>query len=720
MFELNIALKYLLPKKHALSKTIISLVSVLIISLVVWLVLVFLSVTSGIEKNWLKKLTTLNAPLRLVPTNAYYSSYYYLIDSISSNSNYSYKSIREKSRSSKTNPYNPNQDMEIPAFWPNPFYTKDKKELDIIKETYQILEKQKTQEKTLTYEDFEMAGALMRITLDRPFTASDIRKVSYLSQMSYLLSLNQENPHLSQLLLTPSKEDFNNLLRQISKSSEKSDSLPGNNESTLAAKDSTNNSQIELPLKNNSFNSKNKLLETFFNNLKLEKVATTEKFTFPLLLFPKTPTFHLDASALLSADGTIKKLFLPIQKPKVTSSKNSLLASGTFKYEKKGFVFIPFKNSAFNLSGKDSFPVDENTIITSDDKFIFNARIDKKTISQQNLQDIKLHVNGLIQDQIIKGETCFSGLEIQQAQLKENPFGFNFYVQNNAVYSPTKHFDAYPALLPKPLKDNGSRLGDLGYLAFASQTPSAVQEMRLPIYVAGFYDPGILPIGGRCIIVPEEVIRTISGSNMILENQPNNGIFVWFDDLRKTTTVKTELENQLQAHNLSKYWQVQSYKDYEFSKDLMQQFQSDRLLLTLIALIIIVVACSNIISLLMLLINDKKKEIAILQSMGASKKSIALIFGFCGFTLGLLSAFLGTLAALFTLRHLDVLVNFLSFIQGHSAFNAAFFGDKLPNILSWDAFLFVAITTPIIALVAGLIPAIKACKLHPSSILRGD
>ena len=129
-------------------------------------------------------------------------------------------------------------------------------------------------------------------------------------------------------------------------------------------------------------------------------------------------------------------------------------------------------------------------------------------------------------------------------------------------------------------------------------------------------------------------------------------------------------------------------------------------------------ACSNIISMLVLLVNDKKKEIAILRSMGASSKSIALIFGFCGFFMGLVSSFLGIFISIVTLKNLDSVIRILSAIQGHSFFNAAFFGSKMPNEISVNALIFVLILTPILAVVAGLIPAIKASKIHPSSILR--
>src|SRR3989304_8262728 len=102
MFELKIALKYLLLNKKRVSSSIITWISIFVISIVVWLILVFLSVTNGIEKNWISKLTSLNAPTRITPTSDYYSSYYYLADTISSNSDYSTKTIKEKYLSEKS------------------------------------------------------------------------------------------------------------------------------------------------------------------------------------------------------------------------------------------------------------------------------------------------------------------------------------------------------------------------------------------------------------------------------------------------------------------------------------------------------------------------------------------------------------------------------------------------------------------------------------------
>ena len=117
-FVLSVASKYLLPKRRQLSVSIISLISVLVISLVVWLTIVFMSVTDGVRQNWLKQLITLNAPVQMTPTDAYYSSYFYKIDSVSSSSDYSTRTIGEKLVASLSDPYDPNYDMELPVNFP--------------------------------------------------------------------------------------------------------------------------------------------------------------------------------------------------------------------------------------------------------------------------------------------------------------------------------------------------------------------------------------------------------------------------------------------------------------------------------------------------------------------------------------------------------------------------------------------------------------------------
>ena len=104
--------------------------------------------------------------------------------------------------------------------------------------------------------------------------------------------------------------------------------------------------------------------------------------------------------------------------------------------------------------------------------------------------------------------------------------------------------------------------------------------------------------------------------------------------------------------------------------------------------------------------------------MGATSQSIALIFGLSGAIIGILGSAIGIIAAVVTLYHLDTLVSLLSALQGHEMFSSNLYGKVLPSELSLEALTFVCGATVCISLLAGIVPAIKACLLRPSQILR--
>jgi lipoprotein-releasing system permease protein len=106
--------------------------------------------------------------------------------------------------------------------------------------------------------------------------------------------------------------------------------------------------------------------------------------------------------------------------------------------------------------------------------------------------------------------------------------------------------------------------------------------------------------------------------------------------------------------------------------------------------------------------------------MGAKRSSIVAIFALCGMVTGVLSCLIGGALALFTLQHLETLVSLLSALQGRAALNPIFFGPQLTGELSPEATLFVVIATPLLSILAALIPALKASRIRPSTALRSE
>jgi lipoprotein-releasing system permease protein len=123
---------------------------------------------------------------------------------------------------------------------------------------------------------------------------------------------------------------------------------------------------------------------------------------------------------------------------------------------------------------------------------------------------------------------------------------------------------------------------------------------------------------------------------------------------------------------------------------------------------------------LIILVNDKKLEIGILRSMGASSLSIACIFGTCGIVMGAVGSLIGIAMATITLHNIQPLVDFIGRIQGYEMFNPVFYGETLPSEISMEALSFVVLATAAISLLAGVIPAIKACLIKPAAILKAE
>lgn len=531
-FELSIALKYLVPRLRQLSVSIISLISVLVITLVVWLVVVFLSVTHGIEKKWLNELVALNAPLRMTPTEAYYNSYYYLIDNYSEKSGFSTKTLQEKLSSETAENYDPTSDLELPPSMPRPDKQEDGTLKNIAKEAFEAIDTLHSFGK-IRAQEYEVTFGNLKLDLVRKVAPYDEFSKSFLTQVAYVTAFDTQNERLQKLLLLPTNKDTENIkgsLERIEKS--------------------VSSDQAEFTQK----------IDTLFDNIK---------------------THHIDS-------------------------------------------------------------------IPSHDKM---------------------------------GEGI---------------------------------------LISKSFQKNGVLIGDRGTISYYAPSMGSMQEMYAPIYVAGFYDPGLMPVGNRMILAPHSLLSQLRSHFLIPDTMLGNGFNIWLDDLESADQAKEVLKNELEKRGLSSYFKVESFSDYEFSKPLLEQLKSDKNLFTLIAVIILIVACSNIISMLILLVNDKKKEIGILQSLGLSSFRIGTIFGLCGFLTGLMSSALGIVAASVTLHNLQHLVNFLSFMQGHEAFQAAFFGSTLPNEVSGGALAFVLVATTTISLLAGLVPAIKAAKIRPSETLRKE
>lgn len=706
MYEFSIAAKYLMPRWRQLSVSIISTISLLVIAAVVWLIVVFFSVSNGLTNSWIDKLIALTAPIRITPTQEYTTSYYHLVDSISANSDYSLKSINEKFLTEHSDPYDPYSDTEVPHFWP----MADRLHNGSLKDPVKLAFLAINEIHGASAVDYEMTVASLQLHLSGKKRVSKKAIPSTdLSQTSYVGSLDPHNSKLLQALATFTPQDLNNLLKNLGHDG--AEYMDGNLE----------------PIQKASLSDLRSRLESFFNNATIQQLSPSPLgWQIPLNFLPRQAEWTVVATN--GKDGSLSRIWLPNSPKSAPALLQKILSRGEQAHIAK-LSLSPKGNFLNQSTSVAQRPISHLLPIMIDDSVIIDAEVDKSSISSAtDVSKVAFKMQFLVQGKLLSGISSLGSLHIEKATTNKSPSEITPPLWTHAkphlslaeISLPTIDGIGDGILLPKSFREGGAHLGDIGALSYYGLTASTVQELQIPVYIAGFYDPGIIPIGGKYIIANREIASLIRSSQSRDEANTGNGINVRFDDYSRADSIKKELQEKFETAGISPYWKIETFREYEFTKDIIQQLQSEKRLFTLLATVIIIVACSNIISMLIILVNDKKVEIGILRSMGASSFSIAAVFGICGITMGTIGSIIGTIAAVATLKNIQYLVDFIGRVQGYEMFNPVFYGETLPTDLSLEALVFVIIATSLISFVAGVVPAVKASMLKPSAILKSE
>lgn len=159
----------------------------------------------------------------------------------------------------------------------------------------------------------------------------------------------------------------------------------------------------------------------------------------------------------------------------------------------------------------------------------------------------------------------------------------------------------------------------------------------------------------------------------------------------------------------------------EKQKDFFDTMKLERKVMYIILSLIVAVAAFNLLASLMMLVKEKYKQIAILQTIGASKKQILLIFLLQGVFIGIFGIALGISLGITLATYAPVIVDWLSSYFGHNLINQnVYLVDSLPvEIHNIDLFN-IGVITLILSIIATIYPAISAAKVAPSEALKYD
>lgn len=142
-------------------------------------------------------------------------------------------------------------------------------------------------------------------------------------------------------------------------------------------------------------------------------------------------------------------------------------------------------------------------------------------------------------------------------------------------------------------------------------------------------------------------------------------------------------------------------------------------ILNILLFLIIAVAGFGILAIFLMIVVEKTRDIGILKSLGASRAGILGIFLAYGLLLGLVGSGIGMVLGLLFVDNINEIADLISRATGQPIFDPSiYYFYKIPVIVDPWMIFWVVSGALLIAVLASVLPALRAAMLHPVEALR--
>ena len=242
----------------------------------------------------------------------------------------------------------------------------------------------------------------------------------------------------------------------------------------------------------------------------------------------------------------------------------------------------------------------------------------------------------------------------------------------------------------------------------ANHSPAGMIPRLKQFNIKGIFEVGMYEYDAGLVL-----IHLKDAQKMFQMQKLISGLRVKLKDIDRTRETSGALADVVHSFDLSiTDWTRQH-------ANLFAAIQMEKKVMSIILTLIVAVAAFNIVSTLVMGVTEKKSDIAILRTLGATQKSILLIFMWQGILIGVVGTFFGILLGVSISLNIDVIVPFLEGLFGVQFLSKdIYYISVLPSKLLLSDVFFIGFMSLFLSIIATIYPSFRASRIDPASALK--
>lgn len=263
-------------------------------------------------------------------------------------------------------------------------------------------------------------------------------------------------------------------------------------------------------------------------------------------------------------------------------------------------------------------------------------------------------------------------------------------------------------LLGSALADRlGVKTGDRLALVAQKGGQHQLSPKLLRLTIAGVFNLGMYQYDNAMVL-----IHLNDAADLFRTNKEVTGLRIRLDNGELAPQVGQHLGEILGTQFRARDW-TQQHRNFFIA------LQDQKRILFIVLMLIVAVAAFNIVSTLIMLVTDKQSDIAIMQTLGFSTRSIMAIFVIQGTLLAVAGTVLGAILGVVLAWNVEAIVAGIEQVFGFSFLAADIYPmTDLPAKVEWKDIGIIISMTFTLGVAATIYPAWRASQVQPAEALR--